>query len=296
MKKDSPYNYSAKDILNQTRDELLDPEARELAKYVRWENLDGLSKDINDLYPVVVMGEGPPIILLHGFDSCFLEFRRLATFLKSDHKLIIPDLYGFGFTPRHSNSKYGLEMIIYHLNKVMDLFPDIKEFGLIGASMGGGIGLELARKNVSRINKLLLLSPAGVVGEPKKIAKPFDILGVFFLRNKIVRKILCQQSFADPSKGITSEEEQIASIHLNVPGWSNSLEAFARSGGIANCGYPQPEQTMKALWGKEDRILSNKEISASKKILNCRHEEISECGHLPHLDQPEKVFKYWLEQ
>jgi pimeloyl-ACP methyl ester carboxylesterase len=48
---------------------------------------------------VAVLGEGPPLLLLHGFDSSFLEFRRLAPLLAGGATLLIPDLFGFGFTP-----------------------------------------------------------------------------------------------------------------------------------------------------------------------------------------------------
>ena len=48
-------------------------------------------------FPVVIGGEGPPLLCLHGFDSSFLEFRRIYPLLKNKFKLIIPDLLGFGF-------------------------------------------------------------------------------------------------------------------------------------------------------------------------------------------------------
>ena len=175
----------------------------------------------------------------------------------------------------------------------MDSFPQYSTFGLIGASMGGGIGLELARQNLSRINKLLLLSPAGICGKQKKIPRPLDFLGVMILRNKVIRSYLCRQAFANPKISVGCKEEQIASIHLNVPGWGNSLAAFARSGGIAGCGIPQPRQNMKVLWGEEDKILTKSEQEQSKKLLNCSHEEIKGCGHLPHLDKPELVQRKW---
>ena len=284
-------SFSAKKAFNQVKNSLLDPLAKELASHLQWKELKGLSKDKEDLYPVVISGEGSPIILLHGFDSCFLEFRRITPYLRKKHMLIIPDLFGFGFTPRHKENEYGLEMIIEHLNKIMDNFSEFKTFGLIGASMGGGIALEVARRNAQRINQLLLLSPAGVTGKPKRIVTPFDKLGVCILKNKLVRNSLCKQAFADGERSVGSKEKQIASIHLSVPGWGDSLAAFARSGGIAGCGTPQPNQPLKVIWGKSDKILNNSQMNLSKKVLNCSHEELSECGHLPHLDQPERVSK-----
>ena len=86
-------------LLREAATSLQDPEGRELAAHVRWWHLPGLDAPAQARWPVAVIGEGPPLLLLHGFDSSFLEFRRLAPLLAADHTLVIPDLYGFGFTP-----------------------------------------------------------------------------------------------------------------------------------------------------------------------------------------------------
>ena len=96
---------------------LIDPLAIKLTKSVKWLRLNKLSKTSTELYPVAIIGQGKPILLLHGFDSCFLEFRRLVPHLKERYQLIIPDMYGFGFCPRPEHNKYGLEAILYHLNE-----------------------------------------------------------------------------------------------------------------------------------------------------------------------------------
>ena len=66
-------------------------------------------------FPVVIGGTGQPILFLHGFDSSFLEFRRIYPFLKKNFQLIIPDLLGFGFTPRIATNEYNPCKIISNL-------------------------------------------------------------------------------------------------------------------------------------------------------------------------------------
>ncbi|ABX09030.1 alpha/beta fold hydrolase [Prochlorococcus marinus] len=288
------YNYE--EGFNKTIENLLDPYAKSLARKVEWFYLEGISSDYNQQYPIAITGKGSPVLLIHGFDSCFLEFRRLVSYLESSHKLIIPDLYGFGFCPRPENTQYGINKIIEHLEAVIESIVGDSSIGLIGASMGGGIAIELARKVNSKIDRLLLLSPAGIIGKVKPLPRPLDQLGVCILKNKFVRKQLCIKAFANPTKDVGVQEQQIASIHINVPGWSSSLAAFARSGGVANCGKPVPNQPIKVIWGDKDKIL-NKEIKeSSMKILKCEYEEIPECGHLPHLDVPEVVATNWLKK
>ena len=75
---------------------LLDPLGLYLANEVKWIKLN---ENWNSLeFPVVIGGEGPPILLLHGFDSSFLEFRRIYGILQRRYKIIIPDLLGFSET------------------------------------------------------------------------------------------------------------------------------------------------------------------------------------------------------
>ena len=83
-----------KTLLDQLRPALLDPQAESLAAQVQWWNLPGLGVD--DPFPVAVLGQGSPLLLLHGFDSSFLEYRRLAPLLADRFRLFIPDLFGFG--------------------------------------------------------------------------------------------------------------------------------------------------------------------------------------------------------
>ncbi len=280
----------------EIKQSLLDPLALELANNLQWWHLKGLSKTKEEQYPVVVKGKGSPVLMLHGFDSSFLEFRRLAPFLDAQHQLIIPDLFGFGFCPRPLDGNYGREGLLNHLDKILEQIKSDVSVGLIGASMGGAIAMELARRHPKRISQLLLLAPAGLTGRPMPLPAGIARLGVWFLSRPSVRKGLCRQAFADPEKSVGRPEEQIASLHLGVKGWSRSLASFAQKGGLANCGKPLPKQPFHTIWGANDRILRGNVRKESLELLSPYLEEIENCGHLPHLDHPDIVAKRWLEK
>ncbi len=284
-----------KNILNGLKGNILDEQARNLANNVEWWNLKVYPQENFREYPICILGNGEPILLLHGFDSNFLEFRRLAPLLSKEYKVFIPDLFGFGFSPRPNSVEYGKETLIHHLEEILErITTSIKSpIGIIGASMGGAIAMELARKNPNKISKLLLLAPAGLTGKPMAVPAILDQLGVWFLSRNFVRKSLCKQAFANPQKSVGPKEEQIASIHLSVPGWGRSLAAFARSGGLAGCGTPLPSVPIHSIWGANDRIMKGIQKQESLSLLNPYFEEINNCGHLPHLDNPEFVAKRW---
>ena len=287
-----------KALLDQCCPELLDPLARHLAEQVQWLQLPGLGT--TEPFPVAVLGSGAPVLLLHGFDSSFLEFRRLAPLLDQQLRLIIPDLFGFGFSPRPEAASYGPESVMRHLDVLLDHGPFADQpitdqsiadqsITVIGASMGGAVAVELARRHPERIGSLLLLAPAGLTGRPMPVPPLLDRLGAWFLSRPGVRRGLCRQAFADPDACVGPPEEQIASLHLRCPNWGIALAAFARSGGFAGCGHPLPSQPLHVIWGAEDRILRPKLKADVLDLLQRPVETFEACGHLPHLDHPGRV-------
>ncbi len=280
-------------LLEHAAANLLDPQGRELAAAVQWWQLDGL----DDRWPVAVLGEGPPLLLLHGFDSSLLEFRRLVPLLAARHRLIIPDLYGFGFTPRPDDGDYTPRGVLVHLEALLVALSerlDGAPLGLIGASMGGSVAVDLARRQPQRITQLLLLSPAGLTGRPMPVPPLLDGLGVRFLALPGVRRGLCRSAFANPDTSVAEPELEIASLHLQTPGWAEALRRFARSGGFAGCGEPLPTKPLTVLWGANDRILRAPQKRAAQALLGERLRELQNCGHLPHIDQPQLVADTWL--
>ena len=284
---------ASKAYISKIRNKIIDKQASKLFEDLKWLKLENISQNPSDLFPTVLTGKGEKILLIHGFDSCFLEYRRLTPFLKKNNKLIIPDLYGFGFCPRSNGNKYGFKYLMKHLNYVLDYFSKNQPIGVIGASMGGALALELARQNPNKVNKLLLLSPAGLAGKNPKIPWPLNHLGAFFLGQTFVRRGLCRQAFADPRNSVGPAEEQIASIHLKVPGWQSSLADFAADGGVSDCGLPKPTQPLKIILGKHDRIIPKNEKEETYRNYKHEIEIASNSGHLPHLEEPKLVADFW---
>jgi len=281
-----------RELVEQAATCLLDPQGRALAAAVQWWELPGWPQ----AWPVAVLGQGPPLLLLHGFDSSHLEYRRLAPLLSSHHQLFIPDLFGFGFCPRPGNAAYNPAGVLSHLEVLLQRVlqrSGAPSVGLIGASMGGSVAVELARRQPSQVNRLLLLAPAGLTGKPMPVPPLLDQLGARFLALPGVRRSLCRSAFAEPDRDVGPAELEIASLHLRCPNWAGALGAFARSGGFAGCGEPLPEQPIQVLWGANDRILRAPQKRAAQALLGERITELAACGHLPHIDQPATVARTW---
>ena len=251
------------DFFESAKSSLLDPLGFNLSSDVKWISLS--EKWNHSKFPVVVGGTGQPILLLHGFDSSFLEFRRIYPSLKKKFQIIIPDLLGFGFSPRCASNQNSPSKIVSHLIDIIHNLKFTKKLKIVGASMGGSIALKLANEIPDLIDKIILLSPAGLFGESKNIPFPLNQIGASFLGLPQIRKSLCRQAFAYPDKCVGEMEEQIASIHLGCKGWRNSLASFAKSGGCAGSYKYFQGIPIKTVCGENDRILGKKEIKNIKK-------------------------------
>ena len=272
------------EYFEKVKNSIQDPLGLIISKDVNWIKLN--KNWYSSQFPVVMGGTGQPILFLHGFDSSFLEFRRIYPFLKNKFQLIIPDLLGFGFTPRIASDQYNPNKIISNLLDIISTLNLNNRLMIVGASMGGSVAISLAKEIPNLIDKIILLSPAGLFGDPKIIPFPLNQIGAAFLGLPQVRKSLCRQAFAYPDKSVGYMEEQIASIHLGCSGWRNSLASFAKSGGFAGTYENLQNISIKTICGENDRILGKKEINKIKKIDKLNLIALKNCGHLPHVDLP----------
>jgi pimeloyl-ACP methyl ester carboxylesterase len=101
-------------------------------------------------------GDKPPLLLLHGFgaNAEYQWFMQLKT-LKNDYRLVMPNLIGFGETRTNIENP----TVLTQMDMICDLLNhiDLDECIIIGASYGGLIGAELARRNRLRIKQLVLM-------------------------------------------------------------------------------------------------------------------------------------------
>lgn len=127
----------------------------------------------------LVIGEGSPILILHGWGSSSLKWQRAGELLaEKGFKVIVPDLPGFGKTEQPKEA-WGLDE---YSSFVQDLVGqmNLSSFVLAGHSFGGALAVKMALNNP--IKKVFLIGPAlirtktlkkRIIYLASKILKPF---------------------------------------------------------------------------------------------------------------------------
>ncbi|WP_299484646.1 alpha/beta hydrolase [Acaryochloris sp. IP29b_bin.137] len=233
--------------------------------------------------------EGTPILLLNGFDSSLLEFRRLIPKLAPHIETWALDLLGFGFTERPQGVDFSPTDMKTHLHSFWQQMIQ-RPMILAGASMGGATALDFALTYPEAVEKLVLLDSSGYAPSPKAtkfIMPPCDRWLTNFLRNPKVRRWVSLQAYCDKNF-VTPDAECCAALHLEDPNWHRALVGFTKSGGY-NFLYETiqniPHPTL-ILWGDADKIMGIKDADKfDQTIANSQLIWIPDCGHVPHLEQ-----------
>lgn len=103
-----------------------------------------------------LIGEGSPVLLLHGFSGAGSWWDSLIEDLAKQNTLIIPDLPAHGQSTGH-DGPYLYSQVAQDLFALMD-YLQIDNFNAIGYSSGGQILLHLATQEPSRVKAMILVS------------------------------------------------------------------------------------------------------------------------------------------
>ena len=109
---------------------------------------------------LVLGGEGPPLLLLHGYPETHAMWHKVAPQLARDYTVVCPDLRGYGDSskpkglPDHSN--YSKRAMALDMVETMQALGHSR-FHVVGHDRGGRVGHRLARDHGRRVQSLTVL-------------------------------------------------------------------------------------------------------------------------------------------
>jgi 2-hydroxy-6-oxonona-2,4-dienedioate hydrolase len=128
-------------------------------------SVDGVRTRIVDAGPA----DAPPVVLLHGTGGHWETFAPNLAALSEHHRCIAIDMIGNGFTDK-PDYDYEISVYVRHVLGVLDLLG-VERASFIGMSLGAWVSARIAVDHPERLDRLVLMSPAGLVATASNMAR-----------------------------------------------------------------------------------------------------------------------------
>jgi pimeloyl-ACP methyl ester carboxylesterase len=239
---------------------------------------------------IETLGEGPPLVLVHGVGTSRVVWRGVMPELAERHEVIAPDVPGFGGTPA-AGPGFDLDVVADTLAAALP-----ERFALVGNSLGGAIALVLAHRHPDRVSDLILAAPAGLaphggpipavagrigyaVGRTRRAAAP-TLAG-----RELTRRLLLAGIVVDTSGVSAADARRMMDGSAGATRIPQAIAAVVRAD--LRPRLSELRMPLSFIWGDRDRVIPYSTLRALEAYAPGAPCEVLEgCGHVPQLERP----------
>ncbi|NTX50682.1 alpha/beta fold hydrolase [Myxococcus sp. CA039A] len=162
-------------------------------------------------------GQGIPVLLLHGLGSSGVDWELVTPRLVNGYRLVVPDARGHGRSGRPAGA-YGVPLFARDVAALCDALG-LKQVHVIGLSMGGMMGFQLAVDRPDLVRSLVIVN-SGPELVARTVRRKFDfalrLTLLRFLGPKALAKVLAPKLFPKPEQE-SLRQRAIATFSANDP-------------------------------------------------------------------------------
>jgi pimeloyl-ACP methyl ester carboxylesterase len=247
------------------------------------------------------LGDGPPLVLIHGLGDSNRTWRSVAPLLAARFRLFMVDLPGHGLSER-PDAPYTLSWYADTIAAWMDAVG-LRRAHVCGHSLGGGIAQWMLLGHRARVDRLALVSAGGLgreVGTALRLAT-LPIAAPFFESPPLFgsgTKLFMQWA----SRSFARREKHDIQEMARLNAMPKSGRAFRRT--VRSCIglMGQRVQTWQRIheveslpplavfWGARDAVLPvHHAHETARRLTNVTVAVYPRCGHFVHLEIPEQL-------
>jgi len=236
------------------------------------------------------VGKGDVVLLIHGSGpgvSAWANWRLTIPELAKKHRVIAPDMVGFGFSERPDGFDYNMDAWVNQAFGLMDAL-NIEKASIVGNSFGGALALAMTIRHPERINKQVLM---GSVGVPFKLTEGLDKVWGYEPSIENMKELL--DIFAYNREIVTDELAELRYQASIRPGFQESFSSM----------FPAPRQQWVdamasdindirnianptlIVHGREDKVIPLKNAyDLFDLINNSELHTFGQCGHWTQIE------------
>jgi pimeloyl-ACP methyl ester carboxylesterase len=248
-------------------------------------------------------GEGPDLVLLHGFGGCLEHWNPVVGKLATERHVVAVDLPGFGLSERWGR---GRRFSIRHLVDRVEAFLDavgLEAPAVAGNSLGGVVALELAKRR--RASSVTVLSPAAFIDGASKLY----VAGMLGGLQGIARVV--PSPLVDAALSVRPIRRAVGGFLVSRPDdldpsiLRSSAQSIRRGPSLLfhalglNYSFRPGDDLdvpVTVAWGTHDRVLWARQVRRARSVLPAATlVALPGCGHVPMSDDPELVAQVLLD-
>jgi pimeloyl-ACP methyl ester carboxylesterase len=267
----------------------------------RWQTVNGTPVNTIELTPEQAV-DTQPLVFVHGLSGSWQNWLEQLPVFAAERRVITFDLPGFGYSPMPAE-KLSIAGYARLLDRLLDQLG-VDAAAVVGNSMGGFIGAELAIAFPQRVERLVLVSAAGISTHEHP-----GSTRVLPAMRRAERILMASGAWAATRSDSVARRARLRDAALGVvirnpdrlpaalaaeqirgagkPGFIQGLEAVldyeirARLGEIA-C-------PTLIVWGDHDRLINVRDADVFAELIpNSRKVVFDDTGHMAMLEHPER--------
>lgn len=239
-------------------------------------------------------GNGPTIMLLHGFGLDKTEWLQVAPLLTAHFRVIIPDLPGWGASTHVAGADPGLNAEADQLAGFVAAL-ELQPFVLVGHSMGGAIAGLYAAAHPNALAGLVLVDSYGLSFKPNDYARRYLDTGVnpFVYDDRAGFRRLLQLAFLTPPKvpgriiDVMVARNQANRAFLQRA-WQQQRQPDQAH--VLDAHLSELTMPVLAVWCRDDKLMDLSALDTLRRGLDHAPSidatVLSGCNHMPTLEQP----------
>lgn len=258
--------------------------------HARWLRIDGRWAN------VVELGEGPPILFVHGLSGCWQNWLEQLPAFAERHRVIAVDLPGFGASqlPAREISIAGYAAFLDRLCQQLGVEEPLT---VVGNSMGGFVAAELAIAVPERVERLVLVAAAGISSDR---ARREPVLTAARGVAVVTAWAASRHELLARRPGLRTVALQLVARHpdrIPAPLAFELMEGSGKPGflpALSAClGYPIRDRLGEIacptliVWGEDDRVIPVKDAARFERLIpGARAVILPDTGHVAMIERP----------
>lgn len=246
-------------------------------------------------------GQGDCVLLVHGTPTWSFEYRHVIARLSRRHRCIAPDHLGFGLSERPAGFAYTPEAHAAALREFVDRLG-LDRFSLVVHDFGGPIGLPLALRAASPVQKLVILNSFAWPLDDDKMARGARLAGgpvgrFLYKYVNASQTLIMPSAYGDRKKLTPAIHRQYLEVFRDRDARVLVLHALAKALLQSRAHYQSLRDALPSLriptlllWGLKDSAFEPHQLARWQSLLpHAATVTLDQAGHWPHEEAPARV-------